>query len=150
MTININQFSQETTIVRGKYDLDIGRTGILAGKISQNQATALNPGDAVKLDTTSGKVPQFVAAGITEDAIGFITYRAQSSLLEAGANVEVLLPSAKVMWMEAGGSISAGAKVESKSDGTIQTLATSKERGIAIDPAISGDLLRVILTRPIE
>ncbi len=52
-----------------------------------------------------------------------------------------------VMWLTAAGSIACGALVESDSTGAfVQTKSANALRGIALDPATDGQLLRVLIT----
>lgn len=143
-TLNLNQFTQIP--VQGERDLVIEQTGIISGVISASQATALTPGTAVKLDTASGLVPSFIAAGQDDVGIGEIIYDLKSSSLNAGDPVQVaLFEKSVVMWLTAGGTIAAGAFVEDKGDGTIQTQTSHAMRGQALDPGVATQLMRVFL-----
>lgn len=148
MTLNINQFAQTTE--KGVLDLRITASGVIAGLISANQATALLPGARVKLDTAAGKkIPTFVAASDAEQAIGVIVRNVKDGSLVANDPVEVAFFGGPVMYMEAAAAISAGAAVEGTTDDKVQTFSSGKQVGIALDPASAdGDLLRVIITTP--
>ncbi len=127
-TLNLNQFKQVP--IKGQRDLQLEQSGILSGVISDSQGSALAPGAAVKLDT----------------AIGTIIYDVKSSQLSAGDPVQVALDyKSIVMWMTCGGTIAAGAFVEDKGDGTIQTITNHAMRGQALDPGVATDLIRVLL-----
>jgi hypothetical protein len=146
--LNINQFQQVT--VRGTLDLQISKDGVLTGQISVNQATDLNPGDFVKLDTANtGPVPQFVAADDDDTGIGAIIYDVKQSTLSAGVACQVAFLGGPVMWLEAGATISPGDAVEDNGSGQVITKAAHAQKGIALDPGVTGELLRVILTSPI-
>lgn len=144
MSININQFGQAT--VQGALDLNITKSGIFQGQVSANQASALSPGQAVKFDTSSGVIPQVVSAAIGDIAIGFLVFDTQKAAPVAGDRVQIAYFGGPCMWMTAGGTIAAGAAVENKSDGTVQTKSAQATRGYALDPATSGNLLRVLIT----
>lgn len=147
MSININQFAQ--TPVQGDADLQIASSFTISGILSAAQVTSLNAGTPVKLDSTvtTGQLPQFVAAGASDRAFGFIKRTAKQSVFATGDKIEVMSLFGPVMWLTAEGSIACGALVESTADGAaVQTKASGALRGIAIDPATSGQLLRILIT----
>ncbi len=146
-TININQFAQ--TPVQGDPDLQIASSFTITGILSANQASALNAGTPVKLDSaiTSGQLPQFVAAAQGDRAFGFIKRTVKQSVFATGDKVEVMSLFGPVMWLTASGSIACGALLESDSTGAfVETKSSGALRGIAIDPAADGQLLRVLIT----
>lgn len=148
VTMNPNQFEQG--LVPGDLDLNIAMTGIISGMVSANQATALAAGSPVKLDAavTKGRLPQFVAAAVTDKAIGYVKRTLQKSSFVAGDIIEVTMDPKPVMWLVAGGTIAMGAAVEtSGSDPTqvITAAGTNQVRGIALDPGTSGQMIRVVL-----
>ena len=144
MNININQFEQ--TPVRGQLDLQITKSGVLSGVISASQATVLTAGSPVKLDTTTGRVPSFVAAADSDVKFGVLMYDVKISSAVAGTYVQVALCiPGPVMWLEAGAAIAAGAMVEDGTSDDVVTKASAKQIGVAIDPAATGELTRVIL-----
>lgn len=148
MTLNSNLFQQ--TQVRGSLDLQISKSGVITGQISENQATALNPGDFVKLDTANtGPVPQFVAAAVGDTGLGVLIRTVKASSFSAGDAVEVAFNGGPVIWLEAGASINPGAAVEDNGSDQVITKASNAQKGIALDPGTSGNLLRVIITPPI-
>ncbi len=142
MSLNINQFAQQT--IRGQLDLNIPPGPVIAGVVSASQATALKAGDAVKMDTTSGNVPSFLAAAASDVAIGHVVFDAKKASPVAGDTIQVALLGC-IMWMTARGTVAVQANLENYTDGTVQTLAAGKMRGIALDPATTGNLLRVII-----
>lgn len=148
--ININQFAQVP--VRGQLDLQIAKSGIIQGVVSASQATALKAGDAVKLDTSSGVIPSFIAAATSDIAIGNVVFDEKKAAPVAGDVIQVALQSgaAVVMWCAAGATIVAGASVEDLTAATMQTLASGKMRGVALDPGTSGQLFRVILRNAVQ
>lgn len=140
--MNINQFAQQT--IRGQLDQNIPPGPVISGVVSANQATALKAGDAVKMDTTSGNVPQFVAAAVSDVAIGNVVFDEKKASPVAGDAIQVALFGC-IMWMTARGSVAVQANLENYTDGTVQTLSSGKMRGIALDVATTGNLLRVII-----
>jgi hypothetical protein len=147
----LNQNQQEQTPVLGDIDLGIMMSGTISGILSVNQATALVAGAPVKFDTTitTGRLPQFVAAAQTDKAIGIIKRTLQAATFNAGDKIEVVGDFGPVMWLEATGTIACGAQVESDTtDAFVETLASGSQRGIAIDPASDGQLLRVMISNP--
>lgn len=147
--LNINQFQQIP--VEGDLDLQIASSQTISGIVSANQATALTAGMAVKLDSaiTSGNVPQFVAAGQDDVAIGYVKRTVQASSFSAADKVEITGNFGPVMWMTAAGSIACGAYVEQDSTGAlIQTYTSHSKRGLMLDPVSTGQLGRVIIMSP--
>ena len=153
--IQINQFAQ--VAVLGQLDLGISNSGIIEGIVSANNgATAINAGDAVKLDSAVTVVgaPQFLTAAYTDgEAQGVIGYAAftvkDSAVLTPDVISVGLFYRGPVMWLLAGGTINPGQAVEQTAvAGTVNVYATStsKLRGIALDPGVTGQLMRVILT----
>jgi hypothetical protein len=144
--INANSFNQVT--VRGELDLQITKSGVIAGLVSANQATALNPGDKVTLDQTTGYNFSFVAAATSANAIGLVMFDAKNSAPTAGTYIQVaLFHPGVVMWLTAGASISVMAMCEyvSFAAKTIQTQSGGKAIGLALDPGTTGQLMRVLL-----
>lgn len=148
MTININQFAQ--TPVRGELDLQITKSGVIQGMISNNQAGTLVAGDAVKLDSaiTSGQFPQFIAAAASDSSMFFLVNDPKKSSFVALDQCQITFFGGPVMWMVANGTIAPGAAVENTggSGTNVQTLAAAKQRGIALDPGVASALIRIIIT----
>ena len=149
MTVTLNPNTFEQSQIPGDLDLNIAMTGTISGLISANQATALAEGTPVKLDAAilTGRLPQFVAAAAGDLAIGYLRRTLRQTSFAAGDTCEVTMMPAPVMWLTAKGTVAMGAQVESDAtDPTlVQTLASASCRGIALDPATDGKLLRVIL-----
>lgn len=146
--LNINQFQQVT--VRGDLDLQISKSGVITGQISTNQATALNGGDFVKLDSANtGPIPQFVAAAVGDTGVGAIKRNVKTDSYSAGDYVEVAGGFGPVMWLVAAATIAPGAAVEDAGSGKVQTKSAQAQKGIALDPGTTDGLLRIILTSPI-
>lgn len=148
--INVNQFGQQT--VRGQVDMNISQGAtIIQGVVSASQATALQAGDTVKLDTTSGVVPSFVAAGTSDVAIGMVVFDAKKSSPVAGDVIQVaLLSGTAIMWLVAAGTIAVGVSLEDTGSRTLQLLSAGKMRGVALDPGTANALFRVILRNSLQ
>jgi hypothetical protein len=151
MSLNINQFQQQPVL--GDVDLQIAQSLTITGQLSANQATALVAGTPVKLDSaiTSGRYPQFVAAGATDLAFGYIKRTVQAATFSSGDKIEVVGAFPPVMWLSAASTMAPGIPVQSNaSDATIVEAVTSgKVRGILLDPAVTGQLVRVLLADPL-
>lgn len=153
-TVNPNQLAQ--TRFKGDLALSLMRSGCISVVISANQATALGVGQRVKIDTAAGgstagvPIPQVIAAGINEVAIGTIKRAVNKATFSAGEACEIVYSGAPVLVEEAGGVIAAGANVEALVSSTkVVTAGTSaaKVKGWAIDAAAAnGDLIRVVQT----
>lgn len=148
-TLNINQFAQLP--VRGEQDLSIARSGVLSGVVSAAQATPLKAGDAVIIDpaiTTVGGVPQFIAAANADVAFGYVLLDPKLATIPAPVALQVLCRSTgPVVWLVAAATIPPGSPVEQVLvGGDVQVLAAGKLRGIALDYATVGQLVRILLT----
>lgn len=146
--LNINQFQQVP--VRGQTDLQISKSGVITGQISTNQATALNPGDFIKLDSAAtGPVPQFVAAAVGDTGLGCLIFDVKRASFSAGDYCEIAFLGGPVIWLTAGATIAPGAAVEDNGSDQVITKSANAQKGIALDNGTTGNLLRVILTPPI-
>ncbi len=158
-TIYTNQFGQSVNI--GMVDLDIMRTGRIAGNLSPNQAAAVVAGNPAKIDTTvayvAGSVINFLLAGTNDLAFGFFVPTIQgatfngSTLSGVSTPVEVCGFYGPVIWLLADGTITPGATVYNQTDANhVDTTSSSaKARGIALDYAVTGQALRVMITNPV-
>ena len=148
MLQNANQFSQ--VALKGQLDLSIMQSGVITGIVSADETDTLYPGDYVNLDTVAGiSIPSFAKAVKGGAAFGLVIFGTKQSSFVANDRIEVALltGSNPVIYMEAAAAIAAQAYVEDVGDLTVQTLASEKQRGIALDgAAAAGDLIRVILT----
>lgn len=144
MALNMNQFAM--TRVRGELDVNQPFGGrVDSGVISASQATALNPGDFVKFDTTSTPaMPSLVAAAVGDKGVGCLIFSKKKASFSAGDLVEFARPGC-VIWLTAGATINAGAAIEDTGSATVQTVAAQQKKGEAMDYATSGNLLRVML-----
>lgn len=142
--ININQFEQ--TPVRGQLDLRIATSGVISGEVSVNEAGSILAGDPVKFDpATTGAIPQFLAAGPTDNAIGYLVYDVKKATLVARDAMQVSYFGGPVMFMEAETALVPGVQVEQNANGKVQVLNTGKLRGLTLDPVAIGGLFRVII-----
>lgn len=145
MAININQFTQEP--VKGQPDLQFNPT-TLPCQVVTGEATALVPGQAVKLVDSLGGVPKVTAVTAdTDDVFGVVTYNIKNASFPALTPVEISAQG-NVVWMEASAAIARGAKVMVVVSGQKVATATVGKTviGFAYDKAsASGDLIRVYL-----
>jgi hypothetical protein len=151
-----NQFGQSVAV--GNFDLDIMRTGRIAGILSPNQASAVEAGYPAKIDTTiayaPGSVINFLQAGQDDLAFGFFAPTVQNFTFAAAGvatPVDVAGFYGPVMWLVANATITPGATVYNDSTGGFITVTASgsKARGIALDYAVNGQALRVMITNPV-
>lgn len=147
-SLNSNQFGQ--TVIKGQRDLSVSMGGkILTGVVSQSQATAMVPGQRVKLDNTAGiGVLSFVAAAVTDVAIGVIGYQTNKSSFTKGNAIDVL-SLGSVYYAEVAVALSAGVTVEGVAGQTVQLANASKKHGVALDAGAAGDLVRVMIIEPV-
>lgn len=145
--LNINQF--QMVAIRGQQDLQIAQTGSLSCIVSPNQATPLKAGDYVKIDatvTTAGNFPNVVAAADTVVGLVFVViHSVQHDSYSAGDVIQCApLINGPVVFETAAATIAPGAAVEDTGSSTVQTQASNKLRGYALDPGVTGQLLRVL------
>jgi hypothetical protein len=153
MSNNLNINQQQQTPVEGDLDLQIQRSQTITGVLSANQVTALVAGSSVKFDSaiTVGGIPQFVAAAVGDVAVGYIKRTVQAASFNTGDKVEVVGNFGPVMWLTAHGTILPGATVEDYSTaGQVQTKSAQKARGLALDYATDGQLIRIMIIDPVE
>lgn len=146
MSQNLSVFAPPTTIRGMLAQAGPGVTGkTITCVISTNQATALNPGDFVKLDTSAQPaMPSVVAAAVGDVFWGCIAWSPKKASFSAGDLCEVARPGTDI-WLTAGASISAGALVEDTGSATIQTKSAQAIRGEVQDPGTNTQLVRVTL-----
>jgi len=150
-----NQFGQSVQI--GNLDLDIMRSGRIAGILSPNQASAVVAGNPAAIDTTiaytAGSVINFILATANVLAFGFFTPTVQNFTFASGVPTPVQVAGlfGPVMWLLADGTITPGATVYNLNDANHvnATGTSSKARGIALDYAVTGQALRVMITNPL-
>ena len=150
--LSINQFAQQA--VPGMLDLQISKSGVIAGLVSANASAPLIAGQAVLIDSAQSVpgLPAFKEAGQTDAAFGMIVYTVKAASFAVGDPIEVAFLGGPVMFCVADNSIQAGQGVDSAS--TVPnveahgTTGSAKQRGIALDPASAGQFTRVLLTNP--
>ncbi len=146
--LNPNAFDQ-TGVIRGFIDWSIQKSGVLSAMVSANQATALKPGDPVKLDSAAtGNTPQFVAAAASDAKAFYVTASENKSSFVAGDIIEVAGHFGPIMWMLAEATIAMGATVEQNANGNVQTLNTGKPRGMALLNGTTGNAVPVLILVP--
>lgn len=148
-TLYTNQFGQQVAV--GDVDLGINQTGALVGILSPNQsspAVTVTAGSPVKIDTTitSGYVVNFLQAGITDVAIGVFKRTANQATFAVLDVVEVALFGGPVVWLLANATITPGSIVYQDVNGlVVGSGGGAKSRGIALDYAVAGQVLRVLM-----
>jgi hypothetical protein len=145
--MNMNQF--EMNRERGEIEQNQPFGGrVMTMVVSANQATALAPGDFVKFDTSityNPGMPQIVAAAVGDTlTAGCIVFSLKKSSFVAGDLVEVAMPDTVVI-LTAGATINVGADLEDTGSSTVQTKSAQAKRGRALDYAVSGQKLRVLI-----
>jgi len=154
VTLYTNQFGQSVAV--GDLDLGLMASGSITGIVSPNQsspAATINAGSFVKIDTTitSGYVVNFLQAAQTDLAFGVVKRLLKQGTFGSPYPIEVSLPALPVMWLLANATITPGATVYSDSTGQFVnvTASSNKARGIALDYATNGNVLRVLITPPV-
>jgi hypothetical protein len=148
MAINPNMFAMET--VQGQIDLSF-HSSVITCEVSSSQATALLPGQAVKLEDSAGGLPKVLALATNADpSFGVVLRNLKDINFPAMARVEVAL-AGSVVYMTAGAAIARGAKVEfvNSTLKVITAAGTNPVLGFALDKA-AGDnsLVRVYILTP--
>lgn len=149
ITLYTNQFGQQVAV--GDIDLGIQQSGALAGILSPNQASpgvTVAAGAPAKIDTTitTGFVVNFLQAGITDVAIGIFRRTTMEGTFALGDIVEVALFGGPVVWLLANATITPGQTVYQDTNGlVVGSGGGAKSRGIALDYATAGTVLRVLL-----
>jgi hypothetical protein len=145
MSLNVNQFAMQT--VQGAPDLQF-HGSVISAQVDAAQATALVPGQAVKLATTAGGLPKVIGLAANTDAsFGFVLRNFKDASFAAKSNLEIALINS-VMWMTAGAAITRGAKLEVvyTTNKVISNAGTNPVIGFALDTAAAdGDLIRVYI-----
>ena len=148
-TFYTNQFGQQVAV--GDIDLGIMQYGAVTGILSPNQAspaTTVQAGAPAKIDTTitSGYVVNFLQAAITEVAIGVFRRTTNQAIFSQLDVVEVALNGGPVIWLLANATITPGSTVyQDVNNLVVNTGGGAKSRGIALDYAVAGQVLRVLL-----
>jgi hypothetical protein len=149
MTLSQNQFAQSPT--KGQMDLRYNPNTISC-QVKSDEATALVPGQCVKIVDSAGGVPKVTAATVnTDDVFGIVAYSNKQSSFAAGDAVEISFFRGNVMYMEASAAIARGEKVSPVITGSkiVGHSGALRVIGRALDKAaLDGDLIRVIIDLP--
>lgn len=141
-----NQFEQSPVI--GMRDLSLlSGSGALAFQVSPNQATALKAGDAFVLDpaiTAPMGMPQVIACADGSVPLGTVAFTNKAVSFAAGEVIEGLVFLGPVVFMVADSTIVAGVKVE-RTGTFVQTKNAGATMGIAMDPGVQNQFLRIAL-----
>lgn len=144
-TLNINQ--QDILPIPGELDIQTMQNGVFTAIVDAAQATALKPGQFVKLQSTNtGPMPKVVAAAQSDAAIGMVAYIVKDTTFVAGDKVEIVFFGGNVIWLQATAvAITPGTQVESDSTGLlIQAITSNPARGIALDYFAASGMGRII------
>lgn len=144
-----NQFAQTEYV--GTIDLRFDGNTVSA-QVASTQATALYPGQAVKLVDSADGTPKVVAvAANTDEVFGFINFDIKSVTFPAGANCELSL-AGNVMYLYATAAIARGAQVMvdvATLGGVVTAAGGGTYVGWAYDKATAaGQLIRVFIATP--
>lgn len=149
MTQLINQF--KITTDQGQIDNPTGASQVISCRVSASQATALVPGQAVKLEDSVGGIPNVLSLATDGDAVlGFVVLTAKDATFTAGQNVGIAI-SGTIMQMTANGAIARGAAVSTVNSTVKITQSTGlyPSVGWAYDKAAAdGDIIRVFISTP--
>ncbi len=149
MSLAQNQLAQ--TPIQGEVDLLL-QPNFIGCCVKSDEATALIPGQAVKIVDSADGVPKVTAATAdTDDIFGFIAYNGKDKNYPAGAAVDVAFYRGNVMYMTSNASFARGAQLMVVISGSKVATATSSKRiiGRALDQAGgSNELVRVLIDLP--
>lgn len=146
MALNPNQFAQTPEV--GYLDLQTGLNNVFSCVHKAGEATALIPGQAVKLVDSLTPIPAVEACDAdTEIPWGFVVRNLKDADFPAGARLEVAR-AGTVMFMQAGAAIARGANVSYQVATTkvITQASTDTISGQALDKATADlQIIRVII-----
>lgn len=141
-----NQFEQ--TPVIGQQDLALLKgSNSLAFQVSPNQALPLKAGDGFVLDptiTTPMGFPQVISVADGTQSLGTVAFTNKAVSFAAGDVIEGLVVLGPVIFMVADSTIVAGTKVE-RTGLYVQTKNAGATMGIALDPGVQDQFLRIAL-----
>lgn len=147
----MTQLSNQFGITPEKGMVALSNGGVEASfhcQVATNEATALVPGQAVKLVDVAGKTLRVTAVTATTDAVfGFVTKSVKTDTFAADDFLQIST-NGSVILMEASAAIARGAAVEVVLAGQkVATKTTGTTVGVALDKAAAdGDLIRVAIT----
>jgi hypothetical protein len=148
MTQLQNQFKQ--SVEKGQVDQRMG-PGTISCQVKSDEATALVPGQAVKIVDSAGGVPKVTAVTAdTDDIFGVVAFTFKDMDFPAGAPVEIVAMRNGVIYMEAGAAIARNAEVQYVVTGqkVITAVSTKRILGRAFDKAANGEIFRVVVDLP--
>lgn len=132
--LNINQ--QDILPIPGEIDIQTMQNGYFTAIVDSSQATALKPGQAVKLVTTNtGPMPKVVAAAQSDVAIGIVAYIVKDGTFVAGDKIEITFFGGAVIWMQST-AVAINPQTQLENDATgllVQAYSSNKVRGVALD-----------------
>lgn len=105
ISYQINVFAP-TEEIKGRRVLP-ANTDSYSGMVDSTQATALLPGDPVKIVSTTKGLPHFAKAAVGDVVMGFVEFNVIRPNYPAGTICQVS-PATNVMYMEVGGAVDAG------------------------------------------
>lgn len=148
MAINLNQFAM--TAVQGMQDLNFHGC-VISGAVDTTQVLDIVAGQALKLVTTSNGLPKVVATTADSDPVfGFALYSVKNGSYASGKPIDIGMKDC-VVYMTAGGAISAGAGVQiaNSSVKVVAQTGSGPRVGFALDAATAdGQLIRVYVEAP--
>lgn len=150
MSLQQNQFLQAPVV--GMTDLIGGPQNVISCLVDNAQATALVPGQFVKMASTAGGPPHVIATSANSDAsFGVCLYNLKDASYPANSKVEVAMFGTAV-WLNSGGAITRGASVEmvAATPGNVVTSGgTNPVVGLALDGATGANqLIRILIQAP--
>lgn len=125
----------------------------ISAQVDVSQATALVPGQAVKMVDSADGIPKVIAcAANADEVLGFIVFDIKSRVYAAGDRCELSL-SGNVMYLYATGAIARGVQVQldiTTKGGVAAAVGSSGADivGWAFDKAAAGALFRVHVKTP--
>lgn len=148
-SLNQNQFGQLP--IRGQSDLIQGGYTVSC-VVKSDEATALIPGQAVKIYDSGTGLPIVTAVTAdTDDVFGFVAYNVKNQSFAANVPVEIAF-FGKVMWMLSSGAIAWMDRLMVVVSGTKVAKATANAKktciGIALGHVADATLVRVLIQTP--
>lgn len=147
MTQLQNQFQQSAE--KGLLDLKMG-LGTLSCQVDSTQATALVPGQAVKLVDSLGGVPKVIAVAADTDKIfGFVAFTFKDKTFPALSAVEISVEG-NIMYLQSSAAVARGAKLMYVVAGKKVATATNGKScvGFSLDKASVADQLIKVWLQP--
>ena len=150
VSFQMNKFAP-TEEIKGRRVLP-ANTESISGIVDASQATALLPGDPVKIVATTQGLPHFAKAGIGDVIAGFVEWNVIRPNYTAGKLCQISM-GGNVMYMEANGAVQAGVKVNIVDLDGVKVGAVAgagSSIGLALEAATAaGQLIRVKIGEPV-